>query len=179
MVQHVSIDIKTHKHIKAYLENNFGKPVHFSRNSIFLNKMILCLTHDRYRNYKDIAEFEYDLKISVPLDTYYRYGCYMNLRQEQLINLFIDKLMKIQFTSHVDTHLELSEKKSLTKAIYYALDHLKITEEDWNFDCVKRYYHRYRTENNLPLLKIQPKKISKTFGKNDPNNNNKILTLFS
>lgn len=178
MVQLVSINIKTHKHIKAYLEANFGTPVQFKRDSIFLNKLILCLNHNLYQHYDRVGNFPDKLMLKVPIDVYHRYGCYMNDRQEQLFNTFVDKFMKEKFKSHADDYLELMPKKSLKNAIQYALEHMNITDDDWEFETIKRFYHRYRTVNNGPILKIRKKINPKIFGDLVPKETPQILTLF-
>jgi len=159
-LQFVSVQVKTKRHIEAFLKNNYGNPVRFDRNAIFHNYFLLCLSHTHFQHANRVADYPIELKLQVPIDVYERYGCYVNEVQNRFFNTFVDAHMKVLLCNYADTYLHMSDKMNLTKALEYAMDMIRVSDQDWDFDSVKRYYHRYRVRNGKPLLyNKEPKSV--------------------
>lgn len=164
-MQYVSVQVKTRKHIEAFLKNNYGSPARFDRTTIFHNHFILCLSHTHFQHANRVADYPVQMKIQVPVDVYERYGCYVNEVQNKFFNTFVDAHMKVLLVNFADTYLHMDGHKNLTKAIQYSMDMMRVSEDDWEFDSVKRFYHRYRIRNGKPLIYQKDKKIEKPSGK--------------
>ena len=164
MKDHVSVEINTTRQVKAFLMNNFGKEVVFPRGSIYNNHMILVLSKAYTRHEDDVAEYAETVKVYISIDVYERYGCYLNKTQMMYFNTFIDEYMKKVLCCYVDSYLRIVPDAKLMKAIEYGMDMIKISDDDWQTDSVKRFYHRYRTRNGLPLLYEKKKNIEKLSG---------------
>ena len=170
-LQYVGVQVKTRKHIHAFLKNNYGSPARFDRTTIFHNHFILCLSHTHYQHANRVADYPIEIKVQVPVDVYERYGCYVNEVQTKFFNTFVDAHMKVLLVNFADTYLHMSGHRDLTKALVYAMDMMRVSDDDWDFDSVKRFYHRYRTRNGLPLIYNKQNKNEK------PSGNSSVLEL--
>lgn len=148
----VPVDLKTKKHVKAFLLNNFGEKPFIESTHIFHNFLLLCLSHSLTYRINEVPEYPEEMKIYITKKDYELYGCWMNPRQMQLFNSHVDFYMKSVMTVFVDVYLEFYPHRVLKDGIYHALAKMKITEDDWEFDAVKKYYYRYRTRNGGKLL---------------------------
>jgi hypothetical protein len=164
MKDHVSVQIKTTRQIKAFLTNNYGQDIVFPRGSICCNHLILVLSKAYMRHEELIADYSEEVKLYISIDTYNRFGCYLNKTQTMYFNMFVDEYMKAKLCCYADSYLRIVENAKLYKAIEYAMDMIKISDEDWQTDSVKRFYHRYRIRNGLPILHDKQKNIEKLLG---------------
>jgi hypothetical protein len=69
--------------------------------------------------------------------------------------------MKQMLVCYADAYLNLHANKVLNSALEYGLEMMKITEDDWDVDSIKRYYHRYRVRNGKDLLYNKEKPLVK------------------
>lgn len=160
MLKEVSVIISTEKHIKAYIEKNFGVSVPFA-NSKFINSLIkLCLMHDKLRDSKRKRKYPCEVKLYIPIDSYERFGSYFNPNQSCKFNHIVDEYLKHIVASHITAYLHVSPVPVLKEAIYYALDRIKLDDDDWEYDSVKRYYSRYREEHGLPTISELKQRLS-------------------
>lgn len=154
----VPVDLKTKKHVKAYLLNNFGERPFIESTHIFHNFMILCLSHQlTYRN-DEVPEYPELMKIYITKKDYELYGCWMNPRQMQLFNGHVDFYMKSIMCVFIDVYLEYYPGSQLNKGIQHALQKMKITDEDWDTESITKYYYRYRNRTGGTLLYRKNKK---------------------
>jgi len=153
MIKEVSVEIRTEKHIKAYIEKNFGVSVRFSDAPIFNGLLKLCLAHSQKRDIDRKKKYPVILKLKIPIDSYERYGAYFNPNQNCLFNTMADSVIKKQLCAHLNAKLLEMEKPNLKIAVASALDMLQLDEDDWEPSSIYRFYHRYRERNNLPMLR--------------------------
>lgn len=149
---YVSVAFSTSTRIKKYLENNFGENVCIQPTHIFHNYMILCLAHSSIQHFDRVQDYACKMKLYINKDDYERFGCYMNPRQTQLLNIHIDFYMKTILVAICDTYLKHHPTAKLKNSIDYALNEMNITSEEWDTDSIARYYHRSRKMRSKPLL---------------------------
>ena len=157
----VSVHFNTTKHVKSFLANNYGEKPMFDSNNPFHDLLLLSLTHTTTWSYNKCVLYPEDTKIFISKDDYLRYGCYLNKLQNKILHLHIDRTMKLMMVCHANAYLNLSSTKVLKNALEYSLEMMKLTEDDWDMDSVKRYYHRYRVRNGKELLYNKEKPLEK------------------
>lgn len=152
MLKQVSVLLKTKKHIRAYLLNNFGEQPMIDSKHIFHNYLLLCYSHTLTLNMHEMLKDTVDMKLYITPSDNQRYGCWLNARQMHFFNTHVDAFMKELLISKADSYLDLHHRPVLKDALAYALDYLKVTEDDWEWDTIVRHYHRSRERRGRPLL---------------------------
>lgn len=152
MIQEISVTINTEKHIKAYIEKNFGATVPFSASKFFNSLIKLCLCHHKVRDADRKKKYEHPITLYVPIDAYERFGAYFSPNQACKFNHIVDDYLKNIIASHITARLSLAPNPVLKEAIYYGLERMNLNDDDWEYDTVKRFYSRYRDENGLPKI---------------------------
>ena len=151
-MNNVPVLFKTEKHIKAYLLNNFGERPSFDCSNIFHDFLLLALSHTQRNHLNEIQEFPESMTIYITKSDYKNFGCWLNLLQMKYLNKHIDAHIKEKLVLFLNTYLDMSTKKNLSLAIEFALVALNISEEDWDPDSIKRFYHRYRKRSGMPSI---------------------------
>lgn len=152
----VPVQLYTKKHIKAYLLNNFGPKPCIDSTHIFHNYLLLCFSHTLQLNIEQFLKgHTEEMAIYITRSDYKNYGSWLNARQMHFFNRHVDQYMKDILFAKIDTFLEMDKKPVLKEAIYYGINNLKVTDDDWEYETIVKSYYRYRTRNNLPLLYVK------------------------
>lgn len=148
----VSVQLHTKAHIKAYLTNNFGEKPLIGSTHIFHNYLLLCYSHTLTLNMDEMGQNTIPMVIYITPSDYRNYGCWLNARQMHFFNQHVDEYMKSLLVAYIDSYMDLHKSPRIKDAAAYALKRLNISEDDWEWDTIKKYYYRHRLRNDKPIL---------------------------
>jgi hypothetical protein len=144
--------IPTKKYIRAFIVAQLGpKPVICNRDVIG-NKLYDVLQHSTNAYKTDFSTKHYDakLRVYVSLHTFKSRGANLNETNVKNFNAFLQALIKDKMRFLLDLYVPMFG--SFEKALAITREVIKIEDEDWDSDSIKKDYYRYRIKKNLPLL---------------------------
>lgn len=148
----VPVELYTKKHIKIYLQNNFGDKPFFKPDHIFHNYFMLCLSQGVFTNPQRIPTYPEKIRVYITKWDYQRFGCWMSPKQMLWFNTHVDFYMKTVFRTYVDSYINHMPNPVLKDAFQYALTEMKITDDDWELETIKKDYYRSRKKRGKKLL---------------------------
>ncbi len=151
-VHQVPVLLKTKKHIKAYLLNNYGDKPFFDCNDKHHNTLLALLSKSIFPNMQHIPLYEEDVKIYISKSDYLNHGAWMGPKQMLWFNQFVNALMIEALISRVDSYMELVPNARMNKGIDWALEKLRMNDEDWNPEAIIKSYYRWRKKHNRQLF---------------------------
>jgi len=140
-----TVDIYVKDYVKIYLEKNYGKTVKLEGK--YKEKFIDCLKDKNdSKGSLYIERFPYDTKISVAITEFefYHYGIEMTKSNMQKFSRFVEYDLKDK--SRLFLCLFKSFGLPYTKGIQTFQKAYKLSENDFNFECIRKDFQRNGSE---------------------------------
>jgi hypothetical protein len=137
-----TVSIPCKPYIRKYLVRNFGQEVNF-RNDPCLYHFFIRLLH---RNLKtqdhrvDLSYYRSKVLVTFTHDVFKRIGYIMSKSDMVSFNNFVEAYIKMQLIIKIDTHLGYND--NLSYCIRKIQEEFDFTEDDFQFDSIKKYYTR-------------------------------------
>lgn len=149
---HISIDIPTKRYIKAYITALHGETPVMNNDHLIGSKLMDLLEHKTNECSTRFPRHYYNSMIRVRISHYVftHRGCNLNETNVWNFNKFVQHLVKDKVRFLLDVYIE--QTGSFTTALDIVRMRLKIDEDDWDTDTIKKDYWRYRKKSGLPLL---------------------------
>lgn len=153
----IGISIPTKKYIAAYIHHKLGPYPKMDLSTTIGNKLYDILEYKYNERKTEFSDFRYNAKIKIYITEHVllNRGCNLNETNIKNFNLFVEAQIKERYRELMDEAIQIlpSFKANLPEI----RKKIGITEDDWDYDSIKKDYFRYRKRNNLPSL----------YGKND------------
>lgn len=152
MKGYIPIEIPTKKYIRAFIITQLGEKPFMTSDHVIGNKFFDVLQRSTNERKTQFASKHYNSKIRVyiSLHTFRRQGAHLNETNVKSFNRFLQHLIKDRVRFLLDIYVP--EQKGFEKALTKVRDMMKIEDEDWDSDSIKKDYYRYRLKMKLPLL---------------------------
>lgn len=149
---YISVDIPTKRYIKAYIVSLLGETPVMNNDHLIGSKLMDLLEHQTNEQSSRFPQRAYNSKIRVRISHYVfaHRGCNLNETNVKNFNIFVQHLVKDKVRFLLDVYTE--QTGSFTKALDMVRIRMKIEEEDWDSDSIKKDYWRYRKKSGLPLF---------------------------
>lgn len=152
MKGYIPIEIPTKKYIRAFIIAQLGEKPFMTSDHLIGNKFHDVLQRSANERKAQFASKHYNAKIRVyiSLHTFRRQGAHLNETNLKSFNRFLQHLIKDRIRFLLDIYVP--EQKGFEKALAKVRGIMKIEDDDWDSDSIKKDYYRYRLQKNLPLL---------------------------
>jgi len=152
MKGYIPIEIPTKKYIRAFIINQLGDKPFMTPDNIIGNKFFDVLERSTNERRTEFSAKHYNSKIRVyiSLHTFRQRGSFLNETNVKNFNGFLQLLIKERVRFLLDFYVR--EYKSFEKALVEVRAVMKLNDEDWDTESIRKDYYRYRLKNNLPLL---------------------------
>lgn len=149
---YVPIEIPTKKYVKAFVFTQLGDHPRMSTDSVIGNKLFDVLQRSTNERRTEFPNKRYNCKmrVYVSLHTFRKQGANLNETNVQKFNLFCELLLKDKMRFLLDTFVALNN--SFEKSLDQVREIMKIDDDDWETESIRKDYYRYRLRQKLPLL---------------------------
>ncbi len=152
MKGYIPIEIPTKKYIRAFILAQLGEKPYMSTDHVIGCKFFDVLQRSTNERKLQFASKHYNAKIRVyiTLHTFRQQGANLNETNVKSFNRFVQGLIKDRVRFLLDVYVP--DSKSFERALVRVREVMKIDDEDWDSESIKKDYYRYRLKNDLPLL---------------------------
>jgi len=141
----ITIEIPIKSYLKKYIEVSFGENIKLSERTwigIIIYNVIKRKTFKNNYDYKPVSEdINAQMQFKISSDTSYRYGCILLPTQIYYINSALDGLFKGEIVKQAlinQNNYGIDFKTS----ILTILDAYDITEDELNYESIRKYFNR-------------------------------------
>ena len=152
MKGYITIEIPTKKYIRAFIIAQLGAKPFMSTEHVIGNKLydVLQRTGNERRSGRLNKLYECSLRVYISMHTFRQHGANLNDTNLRNFNGFVQGLIKDKIRFLLDLYVPAFG--SFEKALVKAREVMKIEDEDWDSDSIKKDYYRYRVKRKMPLL---------------------------
>lgn len=165
-MNHFTIEIPCKSYVKAYLENNCGRPVDLKHLPSLMEEFRRALA--KMPSHKDDSKkkavHEDKVQIIIPPNFFYRYGWEMEEDNVRDFNVKIEHTVKYIMRQYVS--LNHSMGIPVATCIRDFQEKYCFPETVWCFDSIKKDFYRNGISGNLKFMKVIKEEIDKLFMSN-------------
>jgi hypothetical protein len=155
-MEYFTIEIPCKPWIKKYLAANFGAKPNLKEDPclyhFFIRLLKRSLTMQDHRI--DLSKYRSNVTVLFSEDVFRRVGFRLSKTDIEAFNVFCEGYIKKQLIIHIDSHLRYND--NLANAIRTAQEEFDFSDDDFQFDSIKKYYVRnsifYKKFIASPLL---------------------------
>jgi len=152
---YIGIEIPTKRYIAAFVKSQLGDQPIMNTQHLIGHKFFDLLQHQTNEDMSEFAGQYYDVKMKLYVNygIFSKRGQYLNHTNIKNFNIYLEKKIKEKFYFLMDFMIEIVPNfKYNLPAVRKKLG---ITDDDWDYDSMKKDYYRYRVRNGKPLLKVR------------------------
>lgn len=143
-------EIPVKPYIKQYLEYNFGRPAHLTREKSIGKYLFELLERERRDRDKEYKGYTAVVTVRISEDIHIRHGSFLTKTNIINFNSFLEDHIKALMCIHVDAVIEgmtaRDKKVKISEAIEMFQEKFGFTEQTFGFETIKKAYYRYRKE---------------------------------
>ena len=157
-----TIKVAVKPYVKAYLENNFGTPIDFRKDSELTGIVNLMLrAGSAHLDNIVSAKFAETVEIRISKDTFFRHGFTLTKTDTIRFNSFLEKRLKYYARLYISYHNSLGF--SITKCIRDFQDTFGFSEDVWSYDSIKKDFDRHGAPVGKNIIMNFQAELSKVF----------------
>ncbi len=151
MKGYIPIEIPTKLYIKGFILAELGEKPVMDRDNLIGCKMCDLLNY-RTNEFgsKKSSRYNTTIKLYIRYYIFKHRGHHLNFTNLKNFNQFIEKYIKDRFYFLMDFYIDVFP--SFEANLPTVRKHLKISEEYWDTDSMRKDYYRYRLEIGKPLF---------------------------
>ncbi|MBD9179232.1 MAG: hypothetical protein EGP82_08680 [Odoribacter splanchnicus] len=136
-----TVKVAVKPYVRAYLENNFGKPADI-RKDAELNELVNFMLREGSTRLDKIvsANFKDMVELRITEDAFFRNGFTFTKTETLKFNSFLEKRIKFFMRTYISYHHSLGD--SVARCIRDFQTVFGFTEEVWPYDSIKKDFDR-------------------------------------
>lgn len=136
-----TVEIAVKPYVRAYLENNFGRPADLRRDPELNGLLEMMLREGSTRLDKIVsANYPATVKIVISKDCFFRYGFTLTKTETLKFNSLLEKRVKFFARTYIAYHSSLGT--SIARSIRDFQNIFGFPEDVWTFDSIKKDFDR-------------------------------------
>jgi hypothetical protein len=161
-----TIKIPCKPYIRKYLVNNFGSKPDLKADPVLYHFFLRLLDRNlkMQENRIDLSQYKSNITISYTHNVFKHIGFNLNKTDIKSFNQLVEAYIKKQMVLKIDTHLKYND--NLAACIRTIQEEFSFSEDDFQFESIKKYYVRNSKFYTIFCLTSVPKNLTSV-----PNNN--------